>query len=705
MPERLRSTGTLVLLLALVAYAYAPLMGAGWLGDDLAVLHGLHNFDPAVPGLWYEVQGTEARPGAVLHLYLSRALWTDGTWTGAEAMILRLEHLALLLITAWGLCGVARRALQPWAGSDVARAAGYGAGGFVLLHPLAVAAIAGLEHRGDLLAAAFSAWSARAFLSGRQLEVKRRVVLAWVLAALAGLCSPIAMFLPILLATAEWQSARRHRPVRVRTRTTVTTFVCFGVAVAFEALPRAIFAPEYLRDGWLVPSAASPALWLERLGVLLMPGNVHGLGTAAPLLAALATLLALHPALVAARRAPRLWARVLVGWAAALGLAVAPHAHVRVTPEDLAGAGILFPAAIVMAVGLGTAGAALSGWRRTAIPILVGGLFAILGRAQAGPYAVAAETTSELRADLRQAALDHAWTGTLILLDAPERVSGLDPIGASPNHLLTPALPPGKSAADVRVMAFDGDAFEVWSRGDEMIAIRAGGGSVLVDGEALAVDALPRQAVALLSMGEELERATWVGTGKSPAGLVFDPLRARYLTITALPGADTASTPILRWSSDLPDRSVEATGVWVAGEDTPRAVFDLERVPAWLLGGRVRSVWSPGGLIEITAAVMTPGPPPIHGAVPRPVSRGWSFDLSSADLPAPIGADVIWRLGLFQDGEYTEYAPSEEAGSRLVFRGLKPYSPENSSWYLDMRAGTVTLARASGERMLPAAGD
>ena len=213
MPERLRAAGILAIVLALIAYAYAPLLAAGFLGEDLAVVTALDSVDPAAgPGGWYSVAGTEARPGAVLLLLASRLAWTaDGLWVGSEALVLRLEHLALLCLAAWGMVGALRRILEPWAGPDVARAAGHAGAAFLLVHPLAVSAVARLSVRGDLAAVALGAWSVRAFLRGRQDRVRRAVSLSLVLAALAGMCSPLALYLPLLMAAVAHALLRAPR--------------------------------------------------------------------------------------------------------------------------------------------------------------------------------------------------------------------------------------------------------------------------------------------------------------------------------------------------------------------------------------------------------------------------------------------------------------------------------------------------------------
>lgn len=702
MPERVRAAGILALVLALVAYAYAPLLGGGPLGEDLALLDSLEELDPASPADWY----AEGRhPGGVASLLVSGALWTEGAWTVERLWVLRFENLTLLVLAALGLLGAIRRALEPWAGADLARAAGRAGAGIVLLHPLLVAAVARPALRGDFLALALGAWAAHAFLVGRQEKRRGRVTVALVLTALAGACSDLALFLPFVLAVGEYESGRRLRPRRVRVRTTVTTLVVFLAAALLEVLPRLAFAPAGMRA--LLPDVPplSPERWLERVGVLLMPGNVSGLGPSAPLLAALASLIALHPALVAARTAPRLWTRVLLAWAVALVATVVPWAGEEVDLEGLAGADVLLPAAVVMGIGLGVSSVALSGWRRTFVPLAIGGMFALLGRAQSVPQVRAASVTAELREDLLAAARARSWSGTLLLIDPPRRVAGLDPVGPRASALLTPALPPREQARGVVVRASSARAFELWSRLDEFEAVRRGGVSLVVDRARLEREEPGRTTVSLLSRAEDLERATWLAEHRSPSGEVYDPLLARHLTVVALPDVETQGPPVVRWSTESSAPGVEEPGVWLRGDGASQAHFDLERRWTWLLGGRVRSVWLVGGLSSITAARLTPGPPALEGPVPRPVGEDWTFDATgAAPVPRPLTGELRWRLEVLDVSrlEVRGFAPSEVAGLRLRFPGVDAWATARQDegaelvWFLDLVCDGVPLARASG---------
>ena len=106
-------------------------------------------------------------------------------------------------------------------------------------------------------------------------------------------------------------------------------------------------------------------------------------------IAGIIAAVAVQPALVAARSAPRLWTWLIVAWFVSITFSDLPQALVRVHPEDLTHAQALFPAAAVMSVGLAVASTALSGVRRHVLPLTVALGLAILAHANALPWAAA----------------------------------------------------------------------------------------------------------------------------------------------------------------------------------------------------------------------------------------------------------------------------------------------------------------------------
>ena len=735
-PTSTRLAGSLALVLALIAYAYSPLLGAGFLGEDHRVWVAVEEVAEAGTGraLW-ACEPTAARPLATLSLLASRALWTeDGRWTGAEALAVRLEHLLLILVAAWGLHGLLRRALAPWLGTDPAKAAAHTGSALFLLHPLCVVSVGRVASRGDLVALACGAWAVRAFLSARQERRGAGLVLAGVAAVACAASSEIAWFLPPLVAGLEYLSARRHRPRARRARTAAGTLLAFGFVVALEWAARWRWAPAEWTAWFPGPRpGATFALALEKLGVLLLPVDTFGIGTVGYLFAALAVLVALHPGFVAARSAPRLWGRILLGWAISLVVATSPHLGSRVPPGSLARAEILLPCAVVMGAGFGISATALSGWRRTVLPVVVGGLYAILGRAVALPREEAASAVESLRAELIDAARARDWRTTLIVLDPPREVAGVDALGPDLDALLAPPFLPDAARArgvDVRVVGASRTTLRAWMREPEFRELRRAGAALLVGGEAAVPKereaavpkereaavpkereaAVPgehriaRRAVDLAPPGVGDAQAIWRTEGRTPSGTTLDPLEARFFRVSALPDADPAEAPVIRWSStgELEADSV-VTGVWSEAGHAPVALFDLEDSLAWLLGGRVRSVWFPGDLTSIVSARATSAPEPLAGeVVPRPAGDDWLFDVSQVE---PTSRATTWRLTLLDLGriEAWDLAPDDGAGSRLRFVGLDARLRAELAagggpfvWTLDQRAEGVTLARARG---------
>ena len=712
-PEWTRSGGIVVVILALAAYVHLPLLDSGFLGEDLVVLASL---DEATSGSglapWYGVEGTAARPLGALSLFLSRALWTEGGyWSGEEARWLRLEHLGLLLLAAWGSVGLVRRALRPWVGLDPAKSAGYAGAALVLLHPLTVTSVARVASRGDLALLALGVWAAGLFLGGRQEGRRRRTMAAFALTVVAGFLSPLVLLMPVALAALEYSSTRRHRRRRVRLRTSATTLVVFGVAALVESLGRWRLALPGDVALIAAPPAAPVGLWLEKLGVLVLPANTYGLGRGAQVLAGLALALAVHPAFVAVRAAPRLWGRVAVAWSLALALAIAPTADVRVIPGSLERAQVLLPAAVVMGLGLGLAATALSGWRRTLVPTLVGVVFALLGRAVAVPRALAAEVTTGTHEELLAAGYAQDWRGTLLLLDPPRSVAGVDPLGPDLAALISPAVVPALSEGEQGpdLVGLSSAALAAWMAQDEFTELRRVGALVLVDGARFGSDGGDRRALSILRPGQGVTSTHWLEKGQSRAGVVLDPVGARFITVTALPDASTEEAPILRWTAEGGGEALgpnQARGVWLEGDGEPVAVFDLERALTWVLGDRVLSAWFLGALNLINSARVGPEPRHLAGAVPHVDGLDWTVDLAGLELRRPLAGQATWRLGMLDlvTLEHVEFTPDESEPGRLRFVGAVTWMQAHSrtgaavAWYLDRRLDGLTIARNSGRR-------
>lgn len=711
-----RFAGVLALVLTLLAYAYSPLLGSGFLGPDFATLLSLEE-SAAEPGVarFYAPEACAARPLATLSLHGSRALWTEGgRWTGAEALVLRLEHLLLALVAAAGLHGLMRRALTPWLGVDPAKAAAHTGAALFLLHPLLVASVGRVASRGDLIALACGAWAVRTFLAARQERRVEGVLFAAAATLACGLSSELVLLLPPLLAGLEYLSARRHRPRLRRVRTALATFAGFALVASLEWAGRLTWAPEAWR-GWLPgprPEAGF-ALAMEKLGVILLPVDTHGIGSAGYLVAAFAVLLALHPGFVAARSAPRLWGRILLGWGLSLAAASAPHLGTRVPPGSLQRADLLLAAGIVMAVGFGISATALSGWRRAVVPVLTGGLFAILGRAVSLPREEAADEVLGLQQELFDAARERDWRTTLIVLEPPREIAGVDALGPGSAGLealvAAPFLPEPARAGEPRVVVHgvDRETFRAWRREEEFRALRERGAMLIVDARLLGLGPeRERVGLELAPPGGGESRAIWRGGGRSPSDVTLDPLEACFFEVSALPEAATDAPPVIRWSSIAAfEHDAPRTGVWIERGATPEACFDLEDDLVWLLGRRVRSVWFPGDLMSLAVTGRAgPGPRPLSGELePRPAGDDWLFEI---EREPDLGVPGTWRLTALDLArlEVREWAPDESSpagrvrflGADAWTRGVVEAGRGPVAWTLDRRAEDVTVARARG---------
>ncbi len=438
MPDGMRKFGVGVLVVALMAWAHGPALSAGAFGGDLELLAGLKGRGPLV---LFGVPGTGGRPLAGLSLFIDRGLWNpDKVWTTAEIALVRLGNLALLVAIAAGLRVAVRRAVEPFLGSESAHAAASTAAVFLLVHPLAVSAVGHLSARGDLLGLALGTWSAALFLIGRQDKFKRRLTQAFVLAGVASLASRWALVMPFVLGGIEFLSAGRHRHVGLRTHTTITTFVIAAALVSVEGIARHRWAPEPVQHFIVFDAGAfHPALFLRELGTVLLPVDLAGMGVIGYVFAAIALGLALHPGFVAGRTAPRLWGRLLVGWAISLFVTHALHDGGRVSPGELAAAPGLIGAAIVLSIGFGLGSTAFSGSRRVVLPALTALFLAILGRGVSMPISLAGHAVQGLQRALAVQELDPE-ADQLVIVDFPREVAGVATLGGNLDSLLSDRL-------------------------------------------------------------------------------------------------------------------------------------------------------------------------------------------------------------------------------------------------------------------------
>ena len=724
-----RKASLVLVLLAFAAHAYAPLAGAGFVQDDPGVLAGVGQL--AFGGRLeladlFRVPGSDGRIGAGISMLVSAWLWSGWLWAGnaewlhQDAMWIRAENFTLLLLASWGLLYGLRRALEPWTGKEHARGASRAVALLFVVHPIVVSSVARFDARGDLLAVALGTAALETFLKGRQEQRYGHTMLAGVLVILAGMCSPIAYFVPIALTLVEYCSARRHRSRGIRVRTAATTFLVFTTCVSIESIVRAVFvdslgaaarpvAQEALAGGLF----ETLLLGIEKLGLLMLPVNTFGIGGIGYLLAAIVLLVSMHPAFVAARSAPRLWGRILFGWLVAIGLSELPAMSLRVYPQSLENAHVLLFSALVMAIGLGIGATALSGGRRLILPLIAASLYAVLAQAAARPLRAAGKQLGRVRAELLEQARERSYRASFLVLDAPTRVAGLTSLRGSWSLLLDLTFVPvdQRPTKDVRLQAtaISVPAFVAYVREPEFDDLRRDGLTLLLPGDRpeFGASSAHWRALDLPAPQPSQGALAWRSEGNSPTGQVLEALSSRAIVVNALPASKTIEDPRLRWSSRselVPGGDLR--GAWYRSQNGPVAVFDQGSSLAWLLGGRIRATWFTGELTSIASAEVLPGVPAFGGEV-APLMRGgdWIFDMGELPIPESFARGREWKLGLL-DLPGLEYQQLELEGNAVD--GLRASGAETLVrrwiardggpivWYLELSFEGSTVARASG---------
>jgi hypothetical protein len=463
-----------------------------------------------------------------------------------------------------------------------------------------------------------------------------------------------------------------------------------------------------------------------------------GLGAFAFVVAGVALLLSLEPALVAARSAPRQWGWLLGTWCAAIVLVELSTTTSRVPPETFAGVETLFPAVIVMAVGLGVSATALSGTRRSVVPLVAGLCYAILAHGAAEPYEPAAAALAELRSDLDDARELHGRDAHFLVLGAPVRVAGLEAVGDALPWLLDPALT-GEPEIPI-VEGLSVESFFLLCRQPELTEMRRGrlvllydeallgevnrvngGGEVQVQpstattpGSSQGVDPwvpVRRSSIRLPSPGQRPGNYVWRADPSTPLLEGFDPLFYAAVRITAQPGTSTAEEPVVVWRSTA--LNAQRSGVWLAGTDGPVAYHDLSRSLAWLVGEATRRVRVEGELVARLVSGEILERPPALAIRRRRDADDWRFKIEEAGLPrllaGPEAGDdevgLTWSLSLLDLATYAhaELPAVREGQAELVVPGAAAWHEHvlgggggPIAWTLDLRYGEASLAQASG---------
>lgn len=764
MSPLLRRILTALGLFGLLLAAWAPLLDAGFLAEDYRVAlaagrpgadevelweQGLESKAPSELSLRSAMQVDPAVDGGPgwslegLSLYVSRQLWgtaPGGAGAAPAARWWRAENLFLLALGALGLSRFLRRLLWPWTGSDQAAAASMAAAVLFALHPLTGAKVVTLSGRGQLLALVLAAWAAAAFLRGRQDRNYFFTAGAWILCSASALAGEFALSLPLTLAVAEYLSSHRYRKRRDRLRTSTTTLLTFGAGFALAYSLRGLGTTGIPQPSILagLVSMGSPSgildfvgLGVEKLGVLVLPSNVHSTGIFGTALAGLLFLLAIQPALVAARSAPRLWGWLLCAWFAALFVAVLPGAEMRVRASQLGDASALFGAAAVMSVGLGVASTAVSGLSRSVVPWVLAIGFATLNYGNARPFALAADFSSRLREDLIAARASFGADSQILVIDPLAPIRGVEPLSDSLEWMLHPAFDAEGSDASKagslanseressgeplpgpkrsRVSALTARAFLAFAREEEFDAMRSSGLGVLLPLQAGEENGSEPERMALPLPPSEPSTGTrtWRGDARSP-DLDLEALEVSFLRITPAEGVDTQSPQTVSWRArvDLP-LTAELSGAWIVDGGVSHAVFDLGSSLAWRLGGRVRRMWFETGLLTLSSAEVLDELPEL-GREWQPESQGddWLFGIEGAPAAEELPDGARFGLGLLDldryeyvelpgvlEGRKLRVPRAAEEVARIVGSGHGPVA-----WHLDLVHNSVSIARTGGRR-------
>ena len=547
-----------------------------------------------------------------------------------------------------------RRVLLPWTGSEQARAASLAAAGILLVHPLSTFAVAELAAREALFGLVLGLFACALFLRGRQDRRPGFTLASLAVACIGGFAAQGLFALSALLAAAELVSTHRYRPLRVRLRTTATTFFVFGAGACLALFTGVASPPVFAAGSEALGATDLPggagAAWLsiagrslEKLGLVCLPANPYALGIVGTALAGSLFLVAVQPGLVAARSAPRLWGWLLAAWFFAFVATTLTSAHLAVSPGELSAASELLPAVAVMCFGLALGATAMSGPRRVAIPLLLILGYAWLAHGNARPWGRAQAVLAHWTEDVERALELHGTDGRLILIDPPRNIMGIDPIGAEPAFLVEPPaeLAPEESWSPPQVQALSQAAFLAWTREPEFALARAESLAVLAPRSGQEDE---RRIVRLGAAVPSRPPRTWRRELRSP-DLDLEALEVGALSLSVPSDTTRGSVGALSWKArGGVNREDAIEGVWTPAAGESRALFDLSSSLDWRLDGRIGRVWfsgEPGSAVRIETLAELPM---IRGSSRRGSrgATGSSRPQAPSSWPAPCGRSASW---------------------------------------------------------------
>ncbi|MHC4263426.1 MAG: hypothetical protein ACYSWX_12950 [Planctomycetota bacterium] len=738
----LRRTFVVLAVLLWLGTAYGPVLGAGFHGHDLELLvragkwsETEDGFGPRSIGEFeaieiLDVVGDDARGdvGSLLSglwMVTSLRLWGafDGRPLGLPSpFFYRVENLALLLLASWGLWRFLKRLFEPWVGTLQAEQGAFAAALMFAVHPLCVPTVSSLAGRSDLVALSLATWTATAFIVGRQERQYVLLVIAGVLALLAGLAGQIALALPVGLAVAEFLSCGRQRPLKIRIRTAVNTLLVYSLCVQLNVALVSLTtghgwypAVQYNLWALLEPGAIVAALGnvLSKVGVLCLPSNSNTLGILGIVLASVLFLAALQPAMIAARSAPRLWTATFLWWG--LGTSFALLFGLQ-KPADLATMGdavSLVPATLVLCAGLGLACTALSGMRRVVLPLALSFGYAVLANGNAQPWAASSRAFADLRKDVLVALEQHPEAEQVVVVEAPRSVLGVDGIEDGLRWIVHPMFTGDepRTASDLEPLAIRDlprEGFATWVR-SPVFADELGSGTLLVyplggfesDTERLEEGRSARLLEA--SVGGPA-RVFWSENSRSP-DLDLDAFGPAVVEITAPVDATGPFPTEARWRAFSEEaRFGDVGALWFEAEDGWRALIDAGDSFAWRMGERIARVWFEGGLPTLREARVVDGLPVPQTTGPETVGSSWRFGAPLHPLIERL-PEGEWRLRVLTvPGLESRVIParSGRVGSPLFFREVGRWAEarmaagESIRWELEYRVGELAALRATG---------
>jgi hypothetical protein len=344
----------------------------------------------------------------------------------------------------------------------------------------------------------------------------------------------------------------------------------------------------------------------------------------------------------------------------------------------------------------------------------------VLAHGASSTFPGAASALRSLREDLLQARVLHGNDVRLLVIDPPERASGLAILDGAMPLLLDPAL----AVEEPSSIAANRPPQRTWVRPISLRALFAlvpqtefdelrRAKLVLVFPEALVhPGAAPPEKRTWMRVSEpsaENARVFWRELARSKL-LDLDPLAMRCVRVLALPAASTAEAPELDWraSSEAFKYGVKS-GVWSkeSATDGPVAMFDLSRSFPWLCGKVVRSLSIQQAQAQIVySEALADAPSPPSAATIAARGDDWIASVASEALPRPIAGDARWVLELLDLSNYRfeEFQAEPSAAKEIVFRGAAVFERTAArarnpiAWTLAYRVGETDLLRQRGRR-------